>query len=133
MFRKMTANQCGYTIFPTTWKARLLLAIAFLGGLAIIGSFVAAFALVRVTSLTPEIYVTYENRTDGSVTIEVDGRREAIVPPHQSVTFKELELGWLFGRRVKAIEDATRREIFSQELDRDDLKRLGYRIVITKR
>ena len=35
-----------YDIFPRTFKARLLLALAFLGGIAIIASYFAVFFLV---------------------------------------------------------------------------------------
>ena len=118
----------GYDIFPRTFKARFLLALAFVGGLGLIGGFVALSILTG--GVLDEIDVTVENRTSRDVTVFVDGRSEAVVPAGDTTTFATPKIVWRFNKaRVQAIA-SNGILVLEEEMDLDDLERHDYRIVI---
>jgi hypothetical protein len=113
-----------YTIFPTTWKSRLLLAVAFIVGLAIIPWGLFVWSLGH-----PEIDITYENHTSGDITILVDGWVEGRIGPRNSETFTDRRAHWDDVRLIEFV-DETGRLLFTATLDIDDLERMGYRVMI---
>lgn len=121
----------GYDIFPRTFKARLLLALAFLAGLAIIGSYLAvSLVTFDFFDFLDEVEVTVENRTDRLLTIYVAGQSEAVVTPGDTTAFTTQKISWKFGgAKVQAV-DSNGVVVFEDDLDLGDLERMDYRIVI---
>jgi predicted Zn-dependent protease len=121
----------GYDIFPRTFKARLLLASAFLAGLAIIGSYLAvSLVTFDFFDFLDEVEVTVENRTDRLLTIYVAGQSEAVVTPGDTTAFTTQKISWKFGgAKVQAV-DSNGVVVFEDDLDLGDLERMDYRIVI---
>ena len=123
-----------YDIFPRTWKVRLLLALAFLVGLAIMASYLVFFALTLDISgdldFFGDVEVTVENRTDRLLTIYVAGQSEAVVTPGDTTAFTTQKISWKFGgAKVQAV-DSNGVVVFEDDLDLGDLERMDYRIVI---
>ena len=123
-----------YDIFPRTWKVRLLLALAFLVGLAITASYLVFFALTLDISgdldLFGDVEVTVENRTARPLTIYVAGLSEAVVTPGDTTAFTTQKISWKFGgAKVQAV-DSNGVVVFEDDLDLGDLERMDYRIVI---
>ena len=121
----------GYDIFPRTFKARLLLALAFLAGLAITGSYLAvSLVTCDFFDFLDEVEVTVENRTDRLLTIYVAGQSEAVVTPGDTTAFTTQKISWKFGgAKVQAV-DSNGVVVFEDDLDLGDLERMDYRIVI---
>ena len=120
-----------YDIFPRTTKARLLLAAGFAAGLSILAGYLVVFALFFGSlDIFDEVEVTVENRTERLLTIYVQGQSEAVAPPGQTTSITTLKIQWRFGgARVQAV-DASGVIVFEDDLDLDDLERIGYHIVI---
>ena len=119
-----------YDIFPRTFKARLLLALAFLGGLTIVGFSVAYDALTLDFKLFGDVEVTVENRTERQLTIYVQGRSEAIVPVGETVGITTLKIQWRFGGAIVQAVDSDGIIVFRDDLDLDDLRDIDHHIVI---
>ena len=124
----------GYTIFPATWKARLLLAVGLVAGLLlVVGNVVWVFRAdpgpLAFFNAWDKVEVTYENRTDTTIFIYTDDRLEVTVPSRSSVSVSDRKIYWWFSRRIEA-RDVSGRIIFATKKDEDDLKDIGYRIVI---
>ena len=123
-----------YDIFPQTFKARLLLTVAFLGGLTIVGSYFVLSALAigifGDLDLFGNVEVTVENRAEQQLTIYVDGQSEAVVPAGQTVGFTTLKLQWRFGGALFQAVDNDGFIVFQGDFDLDDLEDIDYHIVI---
>lgn len=124
----------GYDIFPRTWKVRLLLAIGFVGGLAIMVSSLLFYALTLDVfgdlDLFGDVEVTIENRTGRHLTIYVDGQSEAALPAGQTTSITTPKFQWRFGGSLVQAIDGDGLIAFQEDLDLDDLKRMDYRIII---
>jgi predicted Zn-dependent protease len=124
-----------YDIFPRTFIARLLLAAAFVGGLAMMVSYlVFFFAIGWGVGLAPwsffgQTEITLENRTPHYVIVYVDGRKEAALEPNETEKMKEFKFLWWSDRLVEAAT-ADGRILYSENLDDDDLEERNHRIVI---
>jgi hypothetical protein len=75
--------------------------------------------------------LTYVNRTDGDITMFVNGEVETIVPANGSQMFGVYDFHWEDKRLVEA-KDESGTVLFSARLSKEDLQRLGYRIVIAE-
>jgi len=75
-----------------------------------------------------KIEVTYENPRDETVYVYLDDQLEATIPPNSTVTQSDLKFLWWFGRRVEVRHFGV--PFFAAKYDDDDLRRMGYRIVI---
>ncbi len=113
-----------YDIFPRTWKSRVLLAAAFIGGLAIIPG-----SLVLMGLGHEGIDLTIENHTSDEVTVLVDRRAWGSVAAEGSETFVTYESNWRDPRLIEVV-DQSGKELYSASLSRDDLDRMDHRIVI---
>jgi hypothetical protein len=124
-----------YKIFPTTVKARLLLGLAFLVGLAVMaGYFVLFFAGPFGFGFFSfgwfdEIDVTYVNRTDTTIVIYLDEDLEVTILPRGEATVGYRKIEWWWNRDVEA-RTLSGQLVSATSLDRDDLERLDYRIII---
>ncbi len=118
----------GYDIFPRTFLARLLLALAFLGGLGIVVGGIAFFIIVSSDVLT-RIEITFENRTSTELTIYVDEEAEAVIAPRETEIISDLKLLWRVDRLVEAVNPSGA-VLFAADLNKDDLEQMEYRIVI---
>lgn len=120
-----------YDILPRTFKARLLLALAFLGGLTIIAGYLVLFVLsFNYFDIFDEVEVTVENRTERQLTIYVEGQSEAVVPPGQTTSITTLKIQWRFGGTLVQAVDSDGIIVFQDELDLSDLEDIDYHIVI---
>lgn len=120
----------GYTILPTTWKARLLLTLAFFAGLFMLGGWIVVLAATGTsTSLFGTIDITFENQTAHEVTVRIGTEANLRLAPGETRTISEAEILWLGKRRVEAT-DENGNTVYSQRLNRGDLKRMHYRVVI---
>ncbi|MCH8346407.1 MAG: hypothetical protein IIC87_05700, partial [Chloroflexi bacterium] len=120
-----------YDIFPRTTKARLLLAAGFAAGLSILAGYLVVFALFFGSlDIFDEVEVTVENRTERLLTIYVQGQSEAVAPPGQTTSITTLKIQWRFGGALVQAIDFNGVVVFEEDLDLDDLERMGYRIVI---
>ncbi len=126
----------GYDIFPRTFKARLLLALALLLGYPAIILVSIAILLVSVWAFGP-IDSEQEGRIDFTVKNETGG--ELVVLVDREVWGTVGEDGWRFstyewyGRRLVQVGDGTGRTLFMERLSLDDLERMDYRITIEGR
>jgi hypothetical protein len=77
------------------------------------------------------IDVTVVNRTSLHVTVLFDDRSEAELAPGASSTETMVQVGLDHSTRVVAVDSASGRTVFSDEIGRDDLERTDYQIVIT--
>jgi predicted Zn-dependent protease len=124
-----------YDIFPRTFKARVLLAAAFVGGLAVtVSGLVFFFAIGWGVGLAPWSFfdrteITLENRTPHYVIVYVDGRKEAALEPNETEKIKDFKFLWWSDRLVEAAT-ADGRILYSENLDEDDLEERNHRIVI---
>ena len=116
-----------YKIFPQTAKARLLLLAAFIGGLLAVGGYVAFVFLSN--SWFDDIEVTYANQTDTTVAVYLANDLELTLRAGEERTISYYKLEWWFSRNVEA-RTLDGRLVFATKLDRDDLKRQHYRVVI---
>jgi hypothetical protein len=128
------AKRYDYRILPQTWKARVLLFGAFVAGLCLMVGyfalfFVGAFGPFNALGIFGKIDITYENRTQVTVVVYVNDRVELTVPAGKSVVQSDLKLLWWSQRKVVA-KDQSGRIIFAVTLDKDDLEKAGYRIII---
>jgi hypothetical protein len=116
-----------YKVFPTTWKAWILLGGAFaLGGLMLAGYF-AFFVFFSLSDWLDEVDVTYVNQTDQQITVYIDDVVEVTVPANGSVTESYYRLEWWFDRTVTA-RDPSGRVIVALRIDDDDLEDTDWRI-----
>jgi predicted Zn-dependent protease len=123
----------GYDIFPRTFKARVLLALAFVGGALAISTYLAvvlgAFDF-GTFDLFDETQVTVENRTDRMLTIYVAGQSKAVVPAGDTTTFSTQKIVWKFNKAKVQAVDFNGTIVFEEEIDLSELERRGYHIVI---
>jgi hypothetical protein len=118
-----------YKIFPTTGKARVLLALAFALGALIIAGYIAFYVFIAFGDFLDQEDVTYVNRTDGTIVIYIDDATELSVPAESSVSESYYKIEWWFDRTVSA-EDSEGQIIWAERLDKDDLEDRDWRIVI---
>jgi hypothetical protein len=125
------AKRYDYRILPQTWKARLLLFGAFVAGLCLMVGYFAIFFLSGFGSLNlfDKIDITYENRTQATVVVYINGKLELTVPAGKSVVQSDPKIVWWADRTVEA-KNQSGRIVFAVTLDKDDLEKAGYRIII---
>ena len=85
--------------------------------------------LVAFTSLAcdPSHPVTYDNRTNDSVMIFINGAFDASVDPMDEKTLEVIE----FDEATFEARDSDGRVIYSETFTWDELKEAGWRIIIT--
>jgi predicted Zn-dependent protease len=118
----------GYDIFPRTPLARAGVALAFLGGIVMIGGYIVVS--LGAFDFFDETKVTVENRTDRMLTIYVSGQSEAVVPAGDTTTFSTPEIVWKFDEAKVQAVDFNGILVFEEEIDLGELDRRDYRIVI---
>lgn len=123
-----------YRILPQTWKARVLLFGAFVAGLCLMVGyfalfFVGAFGPFNALDVLGKIDITYENRTQVTALVFIGGKLELTVPPEKSVVQSDRKLLWWAARTIQA-RDQSGRVLFAVTMDKDDLEKAGYRIII---
>lgn len=129
-----TGGGRGYDIFPRTFKARALLALAFALGLGLAGAYLTVWIAVVTGSDLPgldlfdRMDVTIENRTREPVTVYTNGFERATVEPYEAVTITEFNLSWKWGGDLRIETD--NEVLFEENLDLDDLEEMDFRIVI---
>lgn len=122
-----------YKVLPETTKARILLALAFLGGLVVIGAYLT-FIIISSWGFwsfdwLDEIEVTYVNTSDDTVAVYLDGQLELTVPAGEQVTAGYRGFEWWSNVTIE-IRDLDDNLLLAVSYDKDDLKRIGYVIVI---
>lgn len=130
-----TAAMAERSIYKTPGEVKALILLVAFAGIALqIVQLVFFFGAIswgsfpRPWEFTDKIEVTYVNERDNAITIYHEGRLEATVPAHSSVTQRDYKIEWWFGQRVEArLFGVT---VFAANYDKDDLERLDYRIVI---
>ena len=118
-----------YKVFPETTKARVLLALAFAGGLLVMAGYFALFILRPYGAWWDEIEVTYVNNTDTTIAVYLDEDLDFTVPPGEEVTVDYRKVEWWWDSDLE-FRDLQGRLIAAMRYDKGDLKRLDYRIVI---
>lgn len=131
----MAKKRYDYKVFPQTTKARILVAVAFVAGLALTaGYFVYAFAWWAPGPFAwfdawDKIEVTYVNETEDAVVVYLDDDVVATVQSGGSVTHTYRKVQWWFNRRVVA-RSQSGLILFATEADSGDLKEMDYKIEI---
>jgi predicted Zn-dependent protease len=124
----------GYDIFPRTLVPRVLLGLAFVGGLAIAVSYLVlyfvTFDFFNPLDLFGNVEVTIENRTDRQLTIYVNGQSEAVVPAGQTTTITTPKIEWRFNKAKLQAIDFNGVIVFEDDFDTGDLKQVDYHIII---
>jgi hypothetical protein len=118
-----------YKVFPETTKARVLLALAFAGGLLVMAGYFALFILRPYGAWWDEIEVTYVNETNETIAIYVNDDLDVTVPAGEQTTVGYRKLEWWWNAELE-VRDLQGNLISADRYDKDDLKRLDYRIVI---
>lgn len=123
------AKKYQYKIFPETTKARVLLGLAFAGGLIVMAAYFAVVFVWPYAEWWDEIEVTYVNRTDETIAIYVDNDLDVTVRPGEEVRVDYREIQWWWDADVE-VRDLQGRLIGAFQYDNDDLEDLDHRIVI---
>ena len=98
-----------------------------LGGLA--GLLLAFVVAVSGMGCEPGRGVTYENRTNHTVTVFRDGVRDFVLKPSEKQHYSEFKFT---GSSAFEARDEIGRVVYSETLTWDELKRRGWKIVITE-
>ncbi len=126
------AKKYDYKIFPETTRARVLLGLAFIGGLFVVAGYLVLFFIPSPLGFgdwLDEIEVTYVNHTDETIAIYVDNDLDVTVRPGEEVTVDYRKIQWWWDADVE-VRDLEGRLISAFQYDNDDLERVDYRIVI---
>jgi hypothetical protein len=118
----------GYDIFPRTFVARGLLALAFVVGLPLYVAPPVLFVIALSSGLFAQADVTVENRSAERVTVYLNGFERGTLEPYEAAVMTDVKLSWYWGRDVR-IENESE-VLFEESLDLDDLDRLDYQIVV---
>jgi len=89
---------------------------------------VLALAAFFSSACDPGHAVTYDNRTDGAITILIDGQVEASLRSMEKKTFGLIE----FSHATFEARDATGRVLYRETLTWAELKERGWKIIITE-
>jgi hypothetical protein len=115
----------GYDIFPRTFKARVLLALAFVAAIGMVPGTLFLMGLGH-----QRLDVAVENESGRELTILVDREVWGSVAVDDTLTLDSSEVFWDDARLVEAIDQQTGEEVFSDRVSRADLEEMDFRIVI---
>ena len=126
------AKKYDYKIFPETTKARVLLGVAFAGGLLVAALYLVIFFLpgpLGFRDWYDEIEVTYVNETDTTIAVYVNDDLDVTVSPGEELTVGYRKIEWWWSADVE-FRDLWGNLISAAKYDEGDLERLDYRIVV---
>jgi hypothetical protein len=106
----------------TAWRRGPLLA-------SLAGLFLAVVIAAAGTGCDPGHTLTYRNDTGKTVTVSSASTEIVTLRPQEEKKFSTLEF---VGEEIFEVRDENGRVIYSETLTWDDLKRMGWKIVITE-
>lgn len=119
-----------YDILPTTWKARALLALAFVAGLALLGGYFAFVLLVQFGDWWDDFEITYVNETETTIAIYVDNDLKMTLGSEEEGSMSDKKFLWKLARRDIEVRTLTGVLVYAISVDEGDLKEMDYKIVI---
>ena len=126
----MAKKRRNYDIFPTTWKSRALLALAFVAGLALLGGYFAFFLLAQFGDWWDDFEITYVNETETTIAIYVDNDLKMTLGPEEEGSTGDKKFLWKFAKRDIEVRTLSGRLVYAISVDEGDLKEMDYKIVI---